>query len=109
VPGFFVASIGFSSIHARDAAMAAFCIGAFCWLVVGTVVTVRLMTGDELTAAAKTGLSAYLAASATANIAWMLSHAGPVGAVQLGLTGVLVMPSPPSPAQIPRMSRSPFT
>lgn len=91
VPGFFVASIGFSSIHARDAAMAAFGIGAFFWLVIGTVVTVRLMTGGGLTAAAKTGLSAYLAAPATANIAWMLSHPGPVGAVQLSLTGVLVI------------------
>jgi hypothetical protein len=72
--------------HARDAALAAFGIAAFFWLVIGTIVTVRLMTGGDLTAAAKTGLSAYLAAPATANIAWMLSHPGPVGAIQLGLT-----------------------
>ncbi|MGN7251900.1 TDT family transporter [Arthrobacter sp. SAFR-014] len=91
VAGSFVASIGFSSIHAHDAAMAAFGAGAFFWLVVGTVVTVRLMTGGALPPAATTGLSAYLAAPATANIAWMVSHPGPVGAVQLALTGVLVI------------------
>lgn len=109
VPGFFVASIGFSSIHARDAAMAAFGIGAFFWLVVGTVVTVRLMTGGELTTAAKTGLSAYLAAPATANIAWMLSHPGPVGAVQLGLTGVLVIMALTQVMLLPEYRKLPFT
>lgn len=91
VAGSFVASIGFSSIHAHDAALAAFGIGAFFWLVVGTVVTVRLMTAGVLPPAAKTGLSAYLAAPATASVAWMVSHPGPMGALQLGLTGVLII------------------
>jgi tellurite resistance protein len=91
VAGSFVASIGFSSIHAHDAALAAFGIGAFFWLVVGTVVTVRLMTAGALPPAAKTGLSAYLAAPATASVAWMVSHPGPMGALQLGLTGVLTI------------------
>ena len=109
VPGFFVASIGFSGIHARDAAMAAFGIGAFFWLVIGTVVTVRLMTGGGLTAAAMTGLSAYLAAPATANIAWMLSHPGPVGAVQLSLTGVLVIMALTQVMLLPEYRKLPFT
>ena len=91
VAGSFVASIGFSSIHAHDAALAAFGVGAFFWLVVGTVVTVRLMTAGALPPAAKTGLSAYLAAPATASVAWMVSHPGPMGALQLGLTGVLII------------------
>jgi tellurite resistance protein len=91
VAGSFVASIGFSTIHAHDAALAAFGIGAFFWLVVGTVVTVRLMTAGALPPAAKTGLSAYLAAPATASVAWMVSHPGPMGAPQLGLTGVLTI------------------
>jgi tellurite resistance protein TehA-like permease len=67
VAGSFVASIGFSSVHVHDAALAAFGIGAFFWLVVGTVVTVRLMTAGPLPPSAKTGLSAYLAAPATAS------------------------------------------
>jgi tellurite resistance protein len=91
VAGSFVASIGFSSVHAHDAALAAFGTGAFFWLVVGTVVTVRLMTAGELPPAARTGLSAYLAAPATASVAWIVSHPGPMGALQLGLTGVLVI------------------
>lgn len=91
VAGSFVASIGLSIIHAHDAAIATFGAGMFFWLLVGTVVTVRLMTGGELAPAAKPGLSAYLAAPATANIAWMVSHPGPMGAVQLGLTGVLAI------------------
>jgi tellurite resistance protein len=91
VAGSFVASIGFSSVHAHDAALAAFGIGAFFWLVVGTVVTVRLMTAGALPPAARTGLSAYLAAPATASVAWMVSHPGPMGTVQLGLTGVLII------------------
>jgi tellurite resistance protein len=109
VPGFFVASIGFSTIHAHDAAIAAFGIGAFFWLVVGTVVTVRLMTGGEVPPAAKTGLSAYLAAPATANIAWMVSHTGPVGAVQLGLTGVLAIMALMQIMLLPHYRKLPFT
>ncbi|MET4097138.1 TDT family transporter [Arthrobacter sp. UYCu712] len=109
VPGFFVASIGFSTVHAHSAAMAAFGIGAFFWLVIGTVVTVRLMTGGELPPGAKIGLSAYLAAPATANIAWMVSHPGPVGGVQLGLTGVLLIMALMQVMLLPEYSRLPFT
>ena len=109
VPGFFVASIGFSSIHAVDAALAAFGIGAFFWLVIGTIVTVRLMTGGELSPAATTGLSAYLAAPATANVAWMVLHPGPVGAIQLGLTGVLVIMLLMQLMLLPEYRKLPFT
>jgi tellurite resistance protein len=109
VPGFFVASIGFSSIHAHNAAMAAFGIGAFFWLVIGTIVTVRLMTGGELSPAATTGLSAYLAAPATANVAWMVLHPGPVGAIQLGLTGVLVIMVLMQVMLLPEYRKLPFT
>lgn len=109
VAGSFVASIGFSSLHVHGAAMAAFGVGVFFWLVVGTVVTVRLMTGGALAPAAKTGLSAYLAAPATANIAWMVSHPGPVGTVQLGLTGVLVMMALMQVMLLPQYRKLPFS
>jgi tellurite resistance protein len=109
VPGAFVASIGFSSIHARDAATAAFGIGAFFWLVIGTIVTVRLMTGGELSPAATTGLSAYLAAPATANVAWMVLHPGPVGAIQLCLTGVLLIMLLMQVMLLPEYRKIPFT
>lgn len=91
VAGPFVASIGFTAVHAPEAALAAFGAGAFFWLVVGTVVTVRLMTGGPLPASAVPALSAYLAAPATASVAWHVSHPGGAGTLQLGLTGVLLM------------------
>ncbi|BCW05686.1 TDT family transporter [Arthrobacter sp. NtRootA1] len=91
VAGPFVASIGFSSANAHDAALAAFGVGAFFWLVVGTIVTVRLMTAGEIAGPARPGLSAYLSAPATGSLAWMISHPGPMGAPQMMLTGVLVV------------------
>lgn len=109
VAGSFVASIGFSSIHAHDAAIATFGAGMFFWLVVGTVVTVRLMTGGALAPSAKTGLSAYLAAPATANIAWMVSHPGPMAAAQLGLTGVLAIMALMQVMLLPEYRKLPFT
>ncbi|WP_284984999.1 TDT family transporter [Arthrobacter sp. efr-133-TYG-118] len=107
--GSFVASIGFSSIHAHNAAMAAFGVGVFFWLVIGTVVTVRLMTGGEVLPAAKVGLSAYLAAPATANIAWMVSHPGPIGAIQLELTGILLIMVLMQVMLLPEYRKLPFT
>lgn len=91
VAGPFVASIGFTTVGAPEAALAAFGAGAFFWLVVGTVVTVRLMTGGPLPVSAVPALSAYLAAPATASVAWHVSHPGGAGSLQLGLAGVLVM------------------
>jgi tellurite resistance protein len=91
VAGPFVSSIGFSALDAPQAALAAFGAGMFFWLVLGSVVTVRLMTAGELPAAAKPALSGYLAAPATANLAWLVAHPGPPGALQLGLLGILVV------------------
>lgn len=91
VAGPFVASIGFTTVRAPDAALAAFGTGVFFWLVVGTVVTGRLMTAGPLPAPAVPALSAYLAAPATASVAWQVSHPGGTGIVQLALAGVLLM------------------
>lgn len=91
VAGPFVSSIGFTTVHAPEAALAAFGVGVFFWLVVGTVVTIRLMTGGPLPAPAVPALSAYLAAPATASVAWHVSHPGITGGLQLALIGVLLM------------------
>ncbi|NQD87594.1 TDT family transporter [Paenarthrobacter sp. CM16] len=91
VAGPFVASIGFTTVHAPEVALAAFGVGAFFWLVLGTVVTIRLMTGGPLPPSAVPALSAYLAAPATASVAWHIAHPGSAGPFQLGLSGVLVM------------------
>ncbi|MET0954806.1 MAG: TDT family transporter [Cryobacterium sp.] len=91
VAGAFVGSIGLSSIGLHDAALAAFGVGIFFWLVIGTVVCLRLMTAGALPDAAKPALAAFVAAPATASIAWIVAHPGPMGIVQLLLTGILAM------------------
>jgi tellurite resistance protein len=91
VAGAFVASIGFSAVHAHHEALAAFGAGAFFWLVMTAVVTTRLMTAGPPSAMVVPGLSAFLVAAGTANVAWIVSHPGPMGEMQYLLTGVLVM------------------
>jgi tellurite resistance protein len=91
VAGANVASISFSIIGYREAALAAFGAGLFFFLVVGAVILVRLMTSAELPAALKPSMSAFLAATATSNLAWILMHPGPLDEVQWILTGLLVL------------------
>jgi len=91
VAGANVASISFSIIGFREAALAAFGAGLFFFLVVGAVILVRLMTSAALPAALKPSMSAFLAAAATSNLAWILTHPGPLDDVQWILTGLLVL------------------
>ena len=90
VAGANVASIGFSSIGAHDAALAAFGAGLFFWLMIGTVVLIRLMMGDHLPDPLKPAMTAFLAAAATSNLAWLVAHPGELDEVQHVLIGVLV-------------------
>lgn len=91
VAGPFIASIGLSEIGIVPAAIAAFGVGVFFWVVVGAGVVVRLMNGAELPDAAKPTLSAFLAASATAGVAWIAFAPGDAGGVLLALSGIVVM------------------
>jgi tellurite resistance protein len=91
VAGAFVSSIGFSSVHAHEEALAAFGVGIFFWPVLAAIVLTRLMTAGPIPAPIIPSLSAFLATAATANVAWIVCHPGPVGQVQSVLTGVLVM------------------
>jgi tellurite resistance protein len=109
VAGAFVSSIGFSSMHAYQPALASFGVGVFFWLVIGTVVTIRLMTAGALPTQLIPALAAYLAAPGTACIAWTILHPGSPGAVQLGLTGVLVMMLLMQIVLIGRYRRLPFS
>lgn len=86
-----VASITFSIVGFPGAATAAFGAGLFFFLVVGTVILVRLMTSVELPAVLKPSLSAFLAAASTSALAWLLIHPDGSNDVQLLLTGVLVL------------------
>jgi tellurite resistance protein len=91
VAGPFVASIGFSSVNAHQEAIAAFGVGIFFWPVLAAVILGQLMTGRQIPLAVVPNLSAFLATAATGNVAWFVSHPGPLGEAQYLLTGVLVM------------------
>jgi len=86
-----VASITLAIVGFREAALAAFGAGLFFFLVIGTVILIRLMTSAALPAPLKPSLSAFLAAASTSALAWILTHPGPVDEVQLILTGILVL------------------
>jgi tellurite resistance protein len=90
VAGPFIASIGLSSVGLGELALYAFGAGLFFWLTVGTVVMYSYIAGGGLSGSLTPALTAFLAASATAAIAWIVSHPGPgpLGTAQSLLTGV---------------------
>jgi tellurite resistance protein len=91
VAGANVASIGFSTAGLHDAALAAFGAGLFFWPVISALVLVRLMVAGALPRGLTPALTAFVAAAATSNLAWMIAHPGPIGDVQTILIGVLVV------------------
>lgn len=91
VAGPFIASIGLSSVGLHHAALYAFGAGLFFWLTLGTAVMYRHISGGEVSDSTAPTLTAFLAAAATASIAWLVAHpgSGPLDDSQSLLTGVL--------------------
>ncbi|MCF4123359.1 hypothetical protein L1785_20540 [Antribacter sp. KLBMP9083] len=91
VAGPFIASIGLSSVGLHALALYAFGAGLFFWLTLGTAVMYRHISGGEVPDSATPTLAAFLAAAATASIAWLVAHPGPgpLDDPQSLLTGVL--------------------
>ncbi|CAN5414912.1 hypothetical protein BH09ACT1_BH09ACT1_09430 [soil metagenome] len=89
VAGPFIASIGLTTVGLHEAALVIFGAGIFFWLTFGTIVMGRQITGSPLPASVAPALSAFLAAPASAGVAWIISHPGPMDEVQDLLTGVL--------------------
>jgi tellurite resistance protein len=91
VAGPFIASIGLTSVGLHDLALYAFGAGLFFWLTLGTIVMYSHIAGGRVQRSASPALTAFLAASATASIAWLVAHPapGPPDALQSILTGVL--------------------
>jgi len=107
--GPFIASIGFSTMGWPQAAIAAWGTGAFFWLVMGTVVTVRFMAGIEMPDELKPVLAAYVAAPATACVAWIVIRPEGSGIIQTGLTGILLVMILMQAALIPQYASLPFS
>ncbi|WP_432043037.1 hypothetical protein [Streptomyces cadmiisoli] len=91
VAGPFIASIGLSSVHAVSAARAAQGVGIFFWVVIGGVITARLITGGPLPLSATPSLSVLLAPPATGGIASFAAYPGTIGPLQLAFFGIFVM------------------
>jgi tellurite resistance protein len=88
----FVGSIGFSSVDLPGAAMAAFGAGIFFWLVIGTVVTGRLITGHALPKPLTPTLVVLVVPPGVGGVAWLSIAGGardPVGSALLGILIVL--------------------
>jgi tellurite resistance protein len=107
--GPFIASIGFSTMGWPQAAVAAWGPGGFVWLMIGTGVTVRFMAGIEMPDDLKPVLAGYLAAPATALVAWIVIRPEGSGIIQLGLTGILFMMILMQVVLIPQYASLPFS
>jgi tellurite resistance protein len=91
VAGAFIASIGFSSAGLHTEAISAFGVGVFFWLVIGTIVTGRLITGAPLAAPVRPSLAVLLAPPATGGVSWFLISGGLPNPIQDAFAGVLVI------------------
>ncbi|WP_405575125.1 hypothetical protein OG317_35130 [Streptomyces sp. NBC_01167] len=91
VAGPFIASIGLSSVHAVPAARTALGVGTFFWVIIGGVITARLITAGPLPVPVIPSLSVLLAPPATGGIATFFAYPGPIGPLQLAFFGVFIM------------------
>lgn len=91
VAGPFIASIGLSAIGQHSLATAAIGAGLFFWVAMTAIVTVRMLIGERLPDALRPAMTAFVAGTATANLAWIIAHPGPPDQAQELMTGVLVL------------------
>jgi tellurite resistance protein len=87
----FVGSIGLSSVGATAGATAAFGIGIFFWLVIGTIVMGRLIFRAQLPDGLKPTIAILLAPPALAEVAWLFMNGDHADSVGLALCGVLII------------------
>lgn len=109
VAGSFISSIGLSSVGARPAALAAFGIGIFFWLVVGTIVTGRLITGTRYPLPLVPTMAVLLAPPATGGVAWFLLSGGLPNPIQDAFAGVLLIMLLVQFMLIPQYVKVPFS
>jgi tellurite resistance protein len=91
VAGPFIASIGLSVLGQPSLAIAAIGAGLFFWVAMTAIVTVRMLIGERLPDAVRPAMTAFVAGTSTANLAWIVAHPGRVDQAQELMTGVLVL------------------
>lgn len=107
--GPFIAAIGFSSIGAQRAALAAFGIGVFLGVVVGAVIIGRLMVGGPLPAPFIPVLSVIASPPLTAGVAWFAIQGGAIDSTQMAIAGVTLIMVLVQLMLVPTYLRQPFS
>jgi tellurite resistance protein len=91
VAGPFLASIGLTSAGLTTAAWAAFGVGAFFWVAIGTLILSRLITGAPLPVKSQPSVSILMSPPAAAGLAWIIARGSESGLVFDSIIGVLVL------------------
>ncbi|WP_164842566.1 TDT family transporter [Actinoplanes solisilvae] len=98
-PGYFLPTVGGGLIAAggsaalghRTLAMVMFGYGVICWLILGTIVLLRLFTAPPLPVPLRPTIAIELAPPVVAGNAWFLLNGGRVDAVAAGLAGYAIL------------------
>jgi tellurite resistance protein len=109
VAGPFIASISLQANGWHAPAQGAFAIGAFFWMMFGTLITGRLMTQQPLPDARFPTLVTLMVPPATASNAWFTLSGNRITTVSLGLAAVLAMMTLIQLFILPDYLRQPFT
>ncbi|WP_197517355.1 hypothetical protein [Microbacterium karelineae] len=108
IAGPYIASTALGTVGLRDASLAAFGAGTFCWIVIGTVIAGRLIVGGPLPAALTPTLAVTTTPPITAALAWFTYMGGGVDSVQVLLLGIIALLVVVQPFFIPAYRRAPF-
>jgi tellurite resistance protein len=115
-PGYFLPTVGGGLIGAggsaalghRTLAMALFGYGVICWLILGTIVLLRLFTVAALPPPLRPTIAIEVAPPVVAGNAWFLINGGHVDAIAAGLAGYAVLMVLVQLRLIPVYRRVPF-
>jgi tellurite resistance protein len=91
VAGGFIASIGCSALGFDQLARLMFGWGAICWLVLGSILLLRLFTQPPLPTPLVPAMAIEVAPPVVAGIAWFGINGGQVDGVALGLAGYAIL------------------
>jgi tellurite resistance protein len=115
-PGYFLPTVGGGLIAAGGSAvfghetlaMVMFGYGAVCWLVLGSIILVRLCTAPALPVALRPTIAIEVAPPVVAGNAWFLINDGRIDAIAAGLAGYAVLMALVQLRMIPVYRRVPF-
>jgi tellurite resistance protein len=115
-PGYFLPTVGGGLIGAggsaalghRTLAMAMFGYGTICWLILGTIILLRLFTSPALPPPLRPTIAIEVAPPVVAGNAWFLLNGGRVDAIAAGLAGYAVLMVLVQLRLIPVFRRVPF-